>query len=216
MSSRYPGHISYRRWLLNQCLARQAELFRNASVVIDVGGKKEIGDKGFRYPVKSAGSWIYLNIETKTNPDVVADAVKLPFQDASVDLVICTEVLEHLVTPALCIDEIWRVIKPGGILIGSAPFVFPVHGDPNDYYRYTDSGLRTMFKKFSVVEIEPMGGSLGTIGLLLEQELATLAQSKLMRFLIRRLALAICRNDHERKFLGSIRLTTGWFWRVTK
>lgn len=216
MSSRYSGKISYRRWLLNKCLASQADLFRNASVVLDVGGKREIGDKGFRYPVENAGSWIYLNIESKAKPDVVADAANLPFQDASVDVVICTEVLEHLVTPGLCVDEIWRVIKPGGIFIGSAPFVFPVHGDPNDYYRYTGSGLRALLSKFSVVEIEPMGGSFGTIGLLLEQELVTLAQSKFMRFVIRHLALALSRKDHERKFLGSNRLTTGWFWRGIK
>jgi ubiquinone/menaquinone biosynthesis C-methylase UbiE len=166
--------------------------------------------------VESVGTWIYLNIDVTSNPDIVADATEIPLQDASVDVVVCTEVLEHLATPALCVDEIWRVLKPGGIFIGSAPFVFPVHGDPSDYYRYTGSGLRFLQHKFSVVNIEPMGGSLGTMGLLLEQELLYFTQSRLMRSLLRRLALAMSRKDHNQNFEGSRRLTTGWFWRSIK
>jgi SAM-dependent methyltransferase len=216
MSPGYSGKISYRRWLLNECLARYSNVFFGASVVLDVGGKRELGTKGFQYPVENAGTWINLNIEAKTNPDVVADATRLPLPDNSVDVVVCTEVLEHLNVPTLCIDEIWRVVKSGGMFIGSAPFVFPVHGDPNDYYRYTESGLRSLLCKFSAVEIESMGGSLGTIGLLLEQELTTLSRSRLMRSLIRRFAITLSRKDYKENFRGSARLTTGWFWRCTK
>jgi hypothetical protein len=103
-----------------------------------------------------------------------------------------------------------------GAFIGSTPFVFPVHGDPNDYFRYTESGLRFLLRKFSVVNIEPMGGSLGTIGLLLEQELANLSRSRFMRSLIRRFSIVMSRKDFKEKFQGSSRLTTGWFWRCTK
>jgi SAM-dependent methyltransferase len=216
MSRDYSGNISYRRWLLNLCLAKHSDIFSGTSVVLDVGGKRDIGIKGYRYPVESVGTWIYLNIDVTSNPDIVADATEIPLQDASVDVVVCTEVLEHLATPALCIDEVWRVCKPGGVFIDSAPFVFPVHGDPSDYYRYTESGLRFLLQKFSVVNIEPMGGSLGTMGLLLEQELTTFARSKLMRSLMRRLSVAMSRKDYKVNFEGSKRLTTGWFWRCTR
>lgn len=216
MSSSYSGKTSYRRWLLNECLAKHSDVFQGPSIVLDVGGKKEIGKKGFRYPVEKAKTWINLNIDTKTKPDVAADAAMLPLMDASVDVVVCTEVLEHLFMPALCIDEIWRVLKPDGMFIGSAPFVFPVHGDPNDYYRYTEPGLRNLLHQFSDVRIEPMGGSLGAIALLLEQELATVASSRLMRSFLRRLAIALCRKDHKEQYLGAGRLTTGWFWRCVK
>jgi SAM-dependent methyltransferase len=216
MRTGYSGNISYRRWLLNQCLAKHSDVFSRTSVVLDVGGKREIGSKGYQYPAESFGTWTYLNIDATTKPDIVADATEIPLPDESVDVVVCTEVLEHLATPALCVDEIWRVLKPGGGFIGSAPFVFPVHGDPSDYYRYTESGLRFLLQKFSVVNIEPMGGSLGTMGLLLEQELTTFARSRLMRSLIRRLAIAMSRKDHKENFEGSKRLTTGWFWSCKK
>lgn len=216
MSSSYSGKTSYRRWLLNECLTTHSDVFQRSSIVLDVGGKKEIGDKGFRYPVESVRTWINLNIDTKTKPDVAADATRLPVSDASVDVVVCTEVLEHLYMPVLCVDEIWRVLKPGGVFIGSAPFVFPVHGDPNDYYRYTESGLRSLLHQFSVVKMEPMGGSLGAIALLLEQELTTIGRTRLTRSLIRRLATAMCRKDQKDNFQGAGRLTTGWFWRCMK
>lgn len=216
MRTGYTGKISYRRWLLNQCLAKNSDVFTRNSVVLDVGGKKEIGSKGYHYPLQSVGAWMYLNIDATSNPDVLADATDIPLEDASVDVVVCTEVLEHLATPALCIEEIWRVLKPGGVFIGSAPFVFPVHGDPSDYYRYTESGLRYLQRRFSIVKIEPMGGSLGAIGLLLEQEVLTLARSRFLRSVIRRTAVAMSRRDFANKFEGSTRLTTGWFWRSKK
>ena len=216
MSPGYSGNISYRRWLLNLCLAKHSDIFSGTSVVLDVGGIREIGIKGYRYPVESVGTWIYLNIDATSNPDIVADGTKIPLQHASVDVVVCTKVLEHLAAPALCIDEIWRVLKKGGVFIGSAPFVFPVHGDPSDYYRYTESGLRFLLQKFSVVNIEPMGGSLGTMGLLLEQEVTTLVRYRFMRSFMRRLAVTMIRKDCKVSFEGSKRLTTGWFWRCTR
>lgn len=216
MRSNYPGNISYRRWLLNQCIARHLDIFSRGCKVLDVGGKRELGTKGYRYPVQDVTTWINLNIDAKTNPDIVADASSIPLSDESVDVVICTEVFEHLSVPKQCIEEIYRVLKPGGVFIGSAPFVFPVHGDPNDYYRFTESGLQFLLKKFLVVNIEPMGGSLGTIGLLLEQEFNNITRSRLIRSLIRRLAIVICQRDYKNNFHGADRLTTGWFWRCIK
>lgn len=216
MTKEYNGATSYRRWLLNECLVKHANIYSDSSVVLDVGGNRQIGAKGYKYPTETVSSWTYLNIDPNTNPDVVADASEIPLSDASVDVVVCTEVLEHLASPSHCIAEILRILKPGGIFIGSAPFVFPVHGDPNDYYRYTESGLRLLLQNFLVVDIEPMGGSLGVVGLLIEQELNNLSKSRITRSFMRRMALAMCQKDYEKKFKGRSRLTTGWFWKCTK
>jgi SAM-dependent methyltransferase len=216
MSPGYSGNISYRRWLLNLCLAKHSDIFSGTSGVFNVGGKREIGIKGCRNPVESVGTWIYSNIDATSNPDIVTDVTEIPLQHASFDVLACTEVLERLATPALYIDEIWRVLKPDGVFIGSAPFVFPVNGDASDYYRYSDSGLCFLLQKFSVVNIEPMGGSLGTMGLLLEQELTTFVRSRFMRSFMRRLAVTMSRKDYKVSFEGSKRLTTGWFWRCTR
>lgn len=217
MRPSYSGKTSYRRWLLNECLALNANVFGHTCIVLDVGGERNIGEKGFRYPEEKVKTWINLNFNIKAEPDLVADARMLPIMKNSVDVVVCTEVLEHLCMPAQCIDEIYRVMKPSGIFIGSVPFIFPVHNSPNDYYRYTEAGLRNLLHQFSDVRIEPMGGGVGAIAqLLIEPELFIAAPSRLMRSFMRRLAIALCRRDQKEQYHGASRLTTGWFWRCVK
>jgi SAM-dependent methyltransferase len=73
----------------------------------------------------------------KRNVDLVADATRIPFPDSSFDLVICSEVLEHVYRSDLAIAELKRVTKPGGWLYLSTPFLFPIHNARYDFYRYT-------------------------------------------------------------------------------
>lgn len=94
------------------------------------------------------------------NADVIADATKtFPFSDKEFDSVICTQLLEHIADPFFTISEIARVLKPGGNLILSTPFLERYHPDPNDYWRFTRQGLEHLLKqKFDFIEIQPVGG----------------------------------------------------------
>jgi SAM-dependent methyltransferase len=74
--------------------------------------------------------------------DALASADDLPFDDATFDCVLCTEVLEHCSEPAAVLAEIQRVLRPGGQLFLTTPFMVALHEMPHDYYRYTPSGLR--------------------------------------------------------------------------
>ena len=76
-----------------------------------------------------------------TRPDVFADGAKLPFVDASFDTVLLLEVLEHVGDAPAVLGEIARVLKPGGHLLLSVPFLYPLHDAPHDYRRYTAPGL---------------------------------------------------------------------------
>src|SRR3546814_8619033 len=82
---------------------------------------------------------LYLNISAEKRPDVAADGALLPFPDQSFEAVICSEVLEHVPDPRLVLDEIARVLKPGGCLLLTVPFLFRIHADPHDFGRYTDT-----------------------------------------------------------------------------
>lgn len=76
-----------------------------------------------------------------TRPDIFADGALLPFQDESFDTVLLLEVLEHVSRPGRVLTEIQRVLRPGGTLLLSMPFLYPLHDAPYDYQRYTSPGL---------------------------------------------------------------------------
>jgi len=95
---------------------------------------------------------IHLDIDDFHGVDIVGDAHHLPFVDNSMGAVICETVLEHVPNPAQVIAEAHRVLRPGGRFYFVVPFLFPFHGHPNDYQRWSQEGLASSFSAFSVVE----------------------------------------------------------------
>jgi SAM-dependent methyltransferase len=93
----------------------------------------------------TCGRWfpnrVAINIRPNEHVHVQADAYRLPFGDATFDVVLCAEVLEHTHTPALALREMQRVLKDGGKLLLTTPFAYPIHYAPTDYYRFTRFGL---------------------------------------------------------------------------
>jgi SAM-dependent methyltransferase len=73
--------------------------------------------------------------------------------DNSYDWVVCTEVLEHTLRPWDAVQEIWRVLKPGGFLFLSVPFNFRIHGPLPDCWRFTEHGLRALLSRFLFLEL---------------------------------------------------------------
>lgn len=108
-----------------------------------------------------------------TSPDVLADSSNLPIKSASVDIVLSTQVLEHVPEPPFLIREAYRVVKPGGILILTAPFYGPLHEEPYDFYRFTKYGLEHLIRKagFTHYEICADGGDWAQIFLSINQQL---------------------------------------------
>jgi len=158
--------ITYRRLWLDTLLDNFKEDMHGT--VVDIGGKK--GKKrGAFNPAKTLSSqWWYVNLDLSTNPNIYADAAILPLKNDSVDVIICTEVLEHLINPHACTNEIHRILKNQGIAFFSIPFLYPIHADPYDYQRFTADGLNILLSSFSSIKIYPMGGYLGTVGMFIE------------------------------------------------
>src|SRR5205814_177285 len=69
------------------------------------------------------------------------DGRVVPYTDASFDAVICTQVLEHSVDPDALLREMWRVLRPGGRLLITVPFMWGLHETPFDFRRYSSFGL---------------------------------------------------------------------------
>jgi SAM-dependent methyltransferase len=95
-----------------------------------------------------------------TKLDVITNLIDLPFKTDSFDVVICTQVMEHITEPRAVLSEIARTLKPGGRLYLSAPQSWHQHQKPHDYYRYTSFGLRYLLEQvgLQVESIEALGG----------------------------------------------------------
>lgn len=104
--------------------------------------------------------------------DVIADLHELPLEGATFDAVLCTEVLEHVAEPERALGEIARVLKPGGRVLVTVPFVTELHEEPHDHYRYTSWGLRGLLRRagFTDVEVVPSTGWFSTVAQLLRHE----------------------------------------------
>lgn len=109
-----------------------------------------------------------------TNVDIVADISDLPFADNSVDAVINESVLEHVPSPEAIVKEIHRVLKPGGWLYLSAPFLASFHSSPHDYYRWTKPGLRHLLGDFEELECGIRSGPTSALVYVLSEWLGTL------------------------------------------
>lgn len=102
--------------------------------------------------------------------DIVGDAHHLPqIPDASFDIILCTEVLEHLHTPDKAIAEFLRILRPGGTLLLTTRFIFPLHDVPGDYYRYTKYGLRHLLRAFIIEELQEETTTVETLAVLCQR-----------------------------------------------
>lgn len=80
--------------------------------------------------------------------DVVSDIHQLALSDRSFDCVFCTGTLEHVRDPRQAVAEIYRILRPGGIVHIDVPFIQGYHADPTDYWRFTLDGLRLLCEDF--------------------------------------------------------------------
>lgn len=103
-----------------------------------------------------------VGIDIYESPTVtkLCDAHNLTFEDNSFDFVVCQAVLEHVHTPQLVVNEIHRVLKPGGVVYSEIPFLQAVHEYPYDYTRFTREGHRELYSSFEVIEAGINGGYL--------------------------------------------------------
>lgn len=109
---------------------------------------------------------VEVDIDPARRPDVVADLCDLPFGAGSFDGVLVLEVMEHVARPDEAVRQVQRVLRPGGKLVWSTPFLFPIHDEPHDFFRYTKYGLARMLDRFeTVVIVDKMGPHMTVLAL---------------------------------------------------
>ncbi len=110
--------------------------------------------------IKNATDYIACDVKKNENIDMICDVTNLTFSPESFDTVISTQVFEHVDNPFIVVREIKKVLKIGGKVIITAPFMFPFHADPKDNFRFSREGLEEIFKSagFEIVDSGIYGG----------------------------------------------------------
>jgi SAM-dependent methyltransferase len=124
-------------------------------LVMDVAPEIHMGAKEFfkKSTIKT------LDIDPESGADYIMD---LCVNNSDIvgnekfDLIICTEVLEHVNNPFSVVNELRRILKPGGIIAISTPFNFRIHGPLPDNWRFTIHGLKVLFNEFEIVSINSL------------------------------------------------------------
>ena len=117
----------------------------------------------------------YTDVAFGENVQCIADAHDLPFPDFSFDACIVVAVLEHVADPYRCVDEIRRILCPGGYVYSDTPFMQPVHMGAYDFTRFTHIGHRRLFRYFEEIRSGIAGGPGKSAGQLLRYAITSLS-----------------------------------------
>lgn len=180
--------------------------------LIDIGcGEKPYKDMLSPHVQEHVGVDLVDTSNNNSNIEFIGTAYDIPVADETFDSAVCTAVLEHLEEPALAIKECYRILKPGAVALYSMPFIWHLHAEPRDFFRYSKYGLQHLFETngFKVLEITPLSGFAVTfiqLHLYLVQGkfnrgiIKALGIYKLYLWLCTRFGLFINKYDHSQQF----------------
>ncbi|HWQ13411.1 MAG TPA: class I SAM-dependent methyltransferase [Roseiflexaceae bacterium] len=148
------------RYYIDTFLARYAAECRGVFL--------EFGDTRYRdrFDRQAITRYDVLDITPRPAVTIVGDIQRCPqIPDATYDVIVCTQVLEHVPNPFLAAAELCRILKPGGRLLLTVPAAFPYHPAPGDYWRFSRDSLRLLFEeRLGEIHIETFGNRLTVVG----------------------------------------------------
>jgi SAM-dependent methyltransferase len=150
------------RHLQDRFLARHGAAV--GGLVLELGGERAYGLER-HFPAADR----YLLSNLRGDADLHLDLTRLGLAGASQDTVVCVSVLEHVDDLAAAVDELARVLRPGGRLVLTAPFLYPIH-DTHDVWRVTSAAWPTVLgDRFTVESTTHLGGRIATLAALLQR-----------------------------------------------
>jgi SAM-dependent methyltransferase len=159
------------------------------SIVLILG----VGEKAVYYKNKFPNCIVITSdVHNEFNPDYIFDGHFIPFADGCFDMVLAAQVIEHTINPWKFCQELQRVTKIGGILQIEAPQTFPYHAEPYDFFRFTYTGMRSLFPQCEVVKTEITEGNASMVAVTISNYLINSSSKRIVRsswLLITRLLL---------------------------
>jgi uncharacterized protein YbaR (Trm112 family)/SAM-dependent methyltransferase len=167
---------------LNTALFRHLNECTSQMQILNLGS----GDGLFDKYLEPHLNFVNLDVSlAKKGVDVAADAHALPFGDESLDAVYSNAVLEHVQRPWVVVDEIYRVLRPGGKVFINLPFLNVIH-DTHDYFRFTDKGLQILFSSFEEIDSGVSAGPSSFLGPFFVAYVLCFIPSRHLKVLLRR------------------------------
>jgi SAM-dependent methyltransferase len=176
---RFVAEMPYERRSILDFVMSVAAAAPAGTAILDVGA----GDAPYR-ELFSHADYRTNDWEESVHPgarrvDYVGSATALPIPNASFDLVLCTQVLEHIADPIKVLEECARVLRSGGTLALTVPLAWQLHELPHDYYRYTEAGVEHLLRRagFVDMQVRPRNDSLTTLAQLMLNVGATMGEA---------------------------------------
>lgn len=139
------------------------------------------GQKSSYYKEIFGEKTVTSDVHLQYDVDIVFDAHHIPFENETFDIILAQQVLEHCIRPWQVADEFQRVVKKNGLIQIEVPFCFPFHSAPFDFYRYTYSGLRSLFKLCTPKEITVPEGPFSSIAIIISNALTESSNNRYIR-----------------------------------
>ena len=145
-----------RRWLKGN-IATFAETVHGGKILELGSGRPDLGPDAYsmRSLFDSSNEFVQSDV-VPSYGHLVVDATTMEF-DREFDVILCSSVLEHVYDCRGAVERIHRALKPGGRAVITVPHLFPYHDEPDDFWRFTEYGIRLMLERFSTVEIKHRG-----------------------------------------------------------
>jgi SAM-dependent methyltransferase len=132
---------------------RFAELLPPGASVVDLGAGDAPYRELFPHVSYTTVDWGHSPHEAAFAVDVVASVDALPFEAATFDAAMLTQVLEHVPAPELAVREAHRVVRAGGALLVTVPFIWEEHERPFDFYRFSSAGVRHLLESAGFIDV---------------------------------------------------------------
>jgi SAM-dependent methyltransferase len=173
----HPGHCGFldprtayssKNWLVTRILENmiRAHAPMASGRLLDIGCGNKTYEKHFAPYVSNYIGLEFPATRADRQGDVYGTALSLPFAGKAFDTVVSFQVLEHVPDPQTAVNESYRVLKRGGKILLTTNFMWGIHEEPHDYFRFTRYALTLLFDKagFEQVSVVPMAGFWVTAG----------------------------------------------------
>lgn len=195
-----------------------AALLPTAEPIVEIGARPAEGQEQSAYlrDLFPGAQYIGCDIQEGPNVDQIEDIHALSFDDNSVGTVVCVEVLEHVFDPIRAVQEIYRVLRPGGVAMLTSVMFMPIHAHPWDFWRFTPEGFARLLDPFETSLAFGYGFDLlpeGVQGIGVKGPFENLTVDRLPQ--TKAAIDAWGQGDRFRVDLGPIRMSVPFLWKRT-